>query len=165
MRWRRSGEWRIVFVASVSFRSYQGWSRLWSDTEIHLEERTRALLLQISPATADRLLRPARRKEGRRHGLSATKPGTLLKQSIPVRTFAEWEEAKPGFMEVDLVAHGGDSARGEYLHSLDMVDVATRWTECLAIVNRSQTAVSAANRHRAPTLALSPARTRLRQWQ
>ena len=112
--------------------------------EIDLEERTRALLLQISPATADRLLRPARRKEGRRHGLSTTKPGTLLKQSIPVRTFAEWEDAKPGFMEVDLVAHGGDSARGEYLHSLNMVDVATRWSECLAIVNRSQISVGTA---------------------
>ena len=112
--------------------------------EIALEERTRELLLQVSPATADRLLCTARQKEARRHGLSTTKPGTLLKQSIPVRTFAEWEDAKPGFMEVDLVAHGGDSARGEYLHSLDMVDVATRWTECLAIVNRSQAAVGAA---------------------
>jgi len=112
--------------------------------EMDLGEEARALLLQISPATADRLLRPARQKEARRHGLSTTKPGTLLKQSIPVRTFAEWEEAKPGFVEVDLVAHGGDSARGEYLHSLDMVDVATRWTECLSIINRSQTAVGAA---------------------
>ena len=112
--------------------------------EIHLDEQTRALLFEISPATADRLLRPARRKEGRRHGLSTTKPGTLLKQPIPVRTFVEWEEAKPGFVEVDPVAHGGDSARGEYLHSLDLVDVATRWTECLSIVNRSQAAVGAA---------------------
>jgi hypothetical protein len=76
--------------------------------------------------------------------LRTTKPGTLLKQMIPIRTFAEWNDVKPGFMEVDLVAHGGDSPAGEFVHSLDMVDVATRWSECVAIPNRSQAAVKAA---------------------
>lgn len=87
--------------------------------ELRLDEETRRLLLQISPATADRLLKRAR-QGGRRRGLSTTKPGTLLKQMIPIRTFAQWDDARPGFMEVDLVAHCGDTTRGEYLHSLDM---------------------------------------------
>ena len=70
-----------------------------------------------------------------------------------MRTFADWDDAKPGFLEVDLVAHCGSSARGEYVHSLNSVDVRTRWTEPVGIVNRSQAAVSAAMvivRHRLP---------------
>jgi hypothetical protein len=112
--------------------------------EINLEAKTRELLLEISPATADRLLRRARRAEGRYHGKSTTKPGTLLKHSIPVRTFADWQDTKPGFAEVDLVAHCGESTHGEYVHTLNSIDVATRWTEVVAIVNRSQFTVSAA---------------------
>ena len=68
------------------------------------DDETRAQLLAISPATVDRLLKRAR--EGTKpHGLSATKPGTLLKHTIPIRTFAQWDDAQPGFMEIDLVAH------------------------------------------------------------
>lgn len=111
--------------------------------KLRLDAGTRQLLLTLSPATADRLLR--RSREGlRRHGLRTTKPGTLLKHNIPVRTFAQGDDARPGFMEGDLVAHCGDSTRGESLHSLNMVDVATRWNECIALVNRSQATVSAA---------------------
>lgn len=59
----------------------------------------------VSPATADRLLKPYRKREG--HGISTTRSGTLLKKQIPVRTFNDWNETKPGFMETDLVAHCG----------------------------------------------------------
>jgi hypothetical protein len=111
--------------------------------ELHLDGSTRRLLLQMSPATVDRLLKPARRAS-RPHGLSTTKPGALLKHSIPVRTFAQWDDARPGFVEVDLVAHCGDSTRGEYLNTLNMVDVKTRWTEFLPLINRSQRAAMAA---------------------
>lgn len=111
--------------------------------EMRLDATTRHLLLQISPATADRLLKPMRRGE-RPHGVSTTKPGTLLKKSIPVRTFAQWDDARPGFVEVDLVAHCGDSTQGEYLNTLNMVDVKTRWTEFLPLINRSQAAATAA---------------------
>ncbi len=110
--------------------------------ELALDEQTRALLLQLSPATADRLLRPARTRH-HPHGLTTTKPGTLLKHTIPVRTFADWDDAQPGFTEVDLVAHCGDSTRGEYLNSLNMVDVKTRWTEFVPLLNRSQAVVVA----------------------
>jgi IS30 family transposase len=112
--------------------------------ELRLERQARELLLTISPATADRLLQPARRRLGRRQGISTTKPGTWLKQAIPVRTFADWDDARPGFTEIDLVAHCGDSAHGEYVHSLDLVDSTTRWSEQVALPNRSQAAVTAA---------------------
>jgi Integrase core domain len=111
--------------------------------ELKLDPETRRLLLCLSPATADRLLKQARQGV-RPHGLGTTKPGTLLKQAIPIRTFAQWDDAQPGFMEVDLVAHCGDSTRGEYLNSLDMVDVRTRWVELAALINRSQATVTAA---------------------
>jgi Integrase core domain len=113
--------------------------------ELSLDAETRAKLLALSPATADRLLQRVRQGV-RPHGLATTKPGTLLKQAIPVRTFAQWDDAQPGFMEVDLVAHCGASAGGEFLNSLDMIDVSTRWVELAALLNRSQATVTAAIR-------------------
>lgn len=111
--------------------------------ELQLDDETRARLLQISPATVDRLLQRARARH-KPHGLSTTKPGTLLKHTIPVRTFDQWDDAQPGFMEIDLVAHCGDTTRGEYLNSLNMVDVCTRWVELVPLINRSQATVTAA---------------------
>lgn len=111
--------------------------------ELRLDPETRSLLLSMSISTADRLLRP-HRASPRGHGLATTKPGSLLKKSIPVRTFAGWDDARAGFVEVDLVAHCGHSADGQYLNSLDMTDIATGWTECLALLNKSQRQVSRA---------------------
>jgi hypothetical protein len=108
--------------------------------ELVLTAETKALLLRMSRATMDRLLKPARARRPQR-GLSTTKPGTLLKKAIPVRTFADWDDVRPGFLELDLVAHCGDSTGGEYLHTLDTVDVATGWSECVAVPNRGQVAV------------------------
>jgi hypothetical protein len=112
------------------------------ERELVLPEETKRLLLQMSPATMDRCLRRVRHQ--RRRGWSTTKPGTLLKQAIPVRTFADWDDARPGFVEMDLVAHCGDSTHGEYLNTLNVVDVSTGWSECLVLANRSQRQVSAA---------------------
>lgn len=111
--------------------------------ELELDAETRLLLLTLRAATADRLLARAR-AETKPHGRTTTKPGTLLKAAIPVRTFAEWDDAQPGFMEVDLVAHCGLNTAGEYLNSLDMIDVKTRWVELAALRNRSQATVTAA---------------------
>jgi hypothetical protein len=108
-----------------------------------LTEAVRAQLLAISPATADRLLRPARRSE-QPHGLSTTRHGPLLKQQIPIRTFAGWDDARPGFVEADLVAHCGGWAVGPFLHTLTLTDVATGWTECLPIQHRTPHHVIAA---------------------
>jgi hypothetical protein len=110
--------------------------------ELVLSPETKQSLLKMSRATIDRCLRPERHRP--RRGLSTTKPGTLLKQAIPIRTFTEWDDARPGFVEIDLVAHCGDSTHGEYINTLTAVDVTTGWTECLPLANRSQRQVSAA---------------------
>lgn len=110
--------------------------------ELVIDEETRGLLLQMSAATIDRKLQAYRQQQGR--GLSTTKPGTLLKQSIPIRTFADWNEVQPGFVEMDLVAHCGDSVEGQFLYTLTATDVATGWTECFVLSQRSQRAVAAA---------------------
>jgi len=104
--------------------------------ELKLEPAVKALVLQMSAATADRLLRPQRNQ--RRQGVGTTKPGSLLKKSIPVRTFADWDDARPGFTEVDLVAHCGDSLRGQFLYSLVLTDVDTGWTDCQAVPNKGE---------------------------
>jgi len=105
--------------------------------ELLLGEEVKAQLLRMSRATIDRCLKQARFEE-KRHGLSTTKPGSLLKQAIPVRTFAEWDDARPGFVEVDLVAHCGGSMEGQFLHTLTTTDVSTGWTDCEAVLHRSQ---------------------------
>ena len=109
--------------------------------ELQLAPEVESLLLKISVSTADRLLRAERRH---RHGLGTTKPGTLLKHTIPIRTFADWDDARPGFLEADLVAHCGQSTHGEYLNTLTLTDITTGWTECLPLLNRSQRAVTEA---------------------
>jgi hypothetical protein len=98
-----------------------------------LSAEVRAHLLTLSAATADRLLRPTRERT-RPRGIGTTKVGTLLKHKVPIRTFAEWDDVRPGFMEADLVAHCGTRAEGPYLSSLVLTDVATGWTECLPLL-------------------------------
>jgi len=105
--------------------------------EIKLSKEDEALLLTVSASTIDRLLAPARR-EIRIRGRATTKPGTLLKHQIPIRTFADWDDHRPGFLEIDLVAHCGDSNHGEYVNTLNMTDIATGWTVSTAFMGRSQ---------------------------
>jgi len=102
-----------------------------------------AQLCQISPSTIDRLLRPWRRLGGRRPFIT-TKPGSLLKSSIPIRTFADWEEDRPGFLEIDLVPHCGESTEGFYLTTLSTVDVASGWSECRGVWGKGQERVGGA---------------------
>ena len=83
----------------------------------------------MSAATIDRQLKPHRQR-GLRRPFSTTKPGSLLKAAIPIRTFTEWDDKRPGFLEIDLVAHCGESTEGFYLNTLSTVDVATGWVEC-----------------------------------
>lgn len=94
-------------------------------------------LLMISPATADRLLATTKARL-RLKGRSTTRPGTLLKYHIPIRTFADWNDQRPGFCEVDLVAHDGGSAWGDYIQTLNLTDVASGWTEPQAVKNKAQ---------------------------
>jgi len=111
--------------------------------ELAVNARVEAELCRMSPSTIDRLLRPWRRLGGRRP-LSTTRPGSLLKSSIPIRTFADWEENRPGFLEVDLVAHCGESTEGFYLTTLCAVDVASAWSECVGVWGKGQQRVGGA---------------------
>jgi len=111
--------------------------------ELSMSPELKQLLMSMSPATIDRCLRKARFTHPQ-HGLSTTKPGYLLKKAIPVRTFTPWEEENPGFLEIDLVAHCGQTTEGTYLNTLRATDLATGWTECLALPNKTQFGVSQA---------------------
>ena len=106
-------------------------------------ERVIGLLRSMSAATIDRVLAPDRAR-GSLKGRATTKPGTLLKSRIQVRTGTEWNDAVPGFLEIDLVAHCGDSTGGEYCNTLDATDIATCWTETRAVRNKAQVHVFAA---------------------
>lgn len=111
--------------------------------ELQINMMLESQLCQISPATIDRLLKPWRQL-GSRRGLATTKPGSLLKNIIPIRTFTEWQENKPGFLEMDLVAHCGESTDGFYLNTLTAVDIASGWTECSIVWGKGQGRVGGA---------------------
>jgi hypothetical protein len=105
--------------------------------ELRLDDQVRAKLCSMSSATIDRALAPERRRL-RVKGRFGTKPGSMLKRQIPIRTFAEWDDARPGFCEVDLVAHDGGSGIGEFCQTLDLTCVATGWTKPGALRNKAQ---------------------------
>lgn len=114
--------------------------------ELRIDSVVETELCSMSQSTIDRLLRPYR-KEGGRKSFSTTRPGYLLKSSIPIRTFADWAEEKPGFMELDLVAHCGESTEGFYLYTLCAVDVESGWTECLPVWGKYQEKVRQSVHH------------------
>lgn len=99
-------------------------------------------LQRISPATMDRFRHSQPHPYVRRRG--GTQPGTLLKHPIPIRTFADWDEKRPGFVEQDLVQHDGGNASGDFACTLDVTDVCTGWTEMRAVRNKAQKHVFAA---------------------
>ncbi len=111
--------------------------------EISCDAEIRRKLSQISPATIDRVLR-AERKKYELKGRSHTKPGTLLKHQIPIRTFSEWDDARAGFTELDLVGHDGGVAAGDFCQTLDVTDIATTWTETEGVRNKAEVHVFAA---------------------
>ena len=98
-------------------------------------EQTRSKLLTMSAATVDRILSRYRSKAS---GRSTTTRGRLLKHQVKVRTFADWEDSRPGFMEADLVAHCGDRTNGSFLNTLVLTDIATSWTECVPLLCRGE---------------------------
>ena len=105
--------------------------------ELSLEPQVRAKLQRISAATIDRLLRAEKRKLQLR-GRSHTKPRTRLMHQIPIRTFTEWEDAKPGEVGADLVGHDGGHGGGEHAFTLVVTDRVTQWTELRAVLNKAQ---------------------------
>jgi hypothetical protein len=115
---------------------------LEAEGALTVEAPVRAQLLQMCAATMDRRLRPFRLQQ--RHGLGTTKPGTLLKQQVPVHTYTPWDEQRLGFVEIDLVAHCGTTTAGHYVNTLTVTDVATGWTECAGVWGKGQAAVCGA---------------------
>ena len=105
--------------------------------EIKITEEVREKLLKISGRTIDRLLKEEKKKWEIR-GKKRTKPGSLLKSQIPIRTFAEWDEKVHGFIEIDLVSHDGGKEKGVFAQTLDTTDVFTGWTETICVENKSQ---------------------------
>jgi hypothetical protein len=99
----------------------------------------------ISPATMDRLRHLERRVPGHRRG--GTKPGMLLKSQISIRTFADWDDKRPGFEEIDLVQHDGGNSSGFFACTLTVTDVCLGWTEMRAVVTKAQKHVFAALEH------------------
>jgi len=96
-------------------------------------------LLKISPATIDRIFKPIRIKYTK-PGRSTTKPGTLLRKSIPIKT-DQWDEKQPGFLEVDTVAHCGESVDGLFVYTVNFVDINTTWTEQRAVLGKGERGV------------------------
>jgi len=105
--------------------------------ELQVSQQDQQLLLSMSSASMDRLLKTDRLKMQMK-GRSTTKPGTLLKHKIPIRTFADWNEGIPGFLEADLVGFCGDTTAGEYINTLTMTDIATGWVALTCFMGRSE---------------------------
>ena len=111
----------------------------WIRSRFRLTPEIEGQLLQISARTIDERLRPYKRRL-RRRLYGRTKPGTLLKHHIPLKT-DHWEVEVPGFTEIDLVSHSGNSASGDFCYSLNLTDIHTGWTEARAVLGRGQEGV------------------------
>ena len=111
--------------------------------ELTVSPPVEKLLRQISRPTLARVLEPARVQYPRR-GATITHPSHLLRQEIPIRTFTDWDDARPGFLEIDLVAHCGSSTQGFYLCTLCAVDIRTAWVELDAVWGKNQERVGSA---------------------
>lgn len=116
------------------------WLPHYEDEHGALPEQARAGLLTTSASTLDRLLKPVRVEHPK--GLGGTRPGSLLKKQIPIRC-EHWDITQPGFVEVDTVAHRGNSLSGDFVWSLTMTDILTGWTECRATWNKGAQGVIA----------------------
>lgn len=110
-----------------------GWLSFFEKEHGALPSDVSEKLLAISPATIDRVLKPTRVKYGK--GRCGTKPGTLLRTQIPIRTDF-WDVDRPGYLEADTVAHCGSSLAGDFIWSLTVTDIYSGWTECRAVWNK-----------------------------
>jgi len=113
-------------------------AKLEKHKEITLSPDIRGKLLKVSASTIDRLLKPEKDRYRLGKVRKGTKPGTLLKKSIPVRTFADWDEARPGFVEADLVSHEGGNSSGDFAQSLNFVYIATSRDITAACKNKAR---------------------------
>ena len=132
--------WEISdFMCGKRLRAYISRAKVFlqRNEEFQFNQTIWNKLNKVSPATIDRILKTERKKYQLK-GKSLTKPGNLLKRSIPIKTFAEWNNAKPGFLEIDLVGHEGGNAIGDFCYTLTVTDVATGWTIVRGIRNKAR---------------------------
>ena len=111
----------------------------WVRKRFAMSAKLESQLLKISARQIDRRLREHKKRAGRRL-YGRTKPGSLLKHHVPIRT-DRWDVERPGYTEIDLVSHSGDCATGEFVHTLNVVDIHTTWTESLAVLGKAQVRV------------------------
>ena len=121
--------------------------KLVKQKEIRVNRTVYRKLTHISASTIDRLLKNTKKKY-RLKGGSTTKPGTLLKHQVPIRTFSDWNESVPGFFEIDCVANCGDNVAGEYVNTLNITDIKTARMEFEAVLGKGQARVFAALKRR-----------------
>ena len=105
---------------------------------LSLERQVREGLLSLSAATIDRILRPIRATAGARR---RRRPVRRVSKEVPIKTFTDWQDPEPGFLEIDFVVHGGGSMAGEYLHSFVATDVCSGWVEGVSLLAREQSLV------------------------
>jgi len=130
--WKATG-----YLWSVRLKSALPLWLPWAKERFHITPEIEKQLLSISPATIDRRLK-TKKYQIKKRIYNSTRPGYLLKSQIPVKT-DNWDVHTPGFMESDLVFHGGSSAEGDFIHSLNCSDIHTQWTETRAIMGKGQT--------------------------
>jgi len=138
--WRRFGRVcgkRLVVIVRQSLE------HLNNHPDLSISPATRDALSTISAATVDRLLAGARKKQFLR-GIPHTRPVSAVAAGIPVRTFSEWNDVRPGHLQIDLVGHDGGIASGEFCFTLAVTDVCTGWTERRAVRNKAARWVLAA---------------------
>lgn len=111
--------------------------------ELSIDHDNAVLLMSMSAATVDRRLASERAKY-KLKGRCTTKPGSLLKSQIPIRTWADWNDARPGFVEIDLVSHDGGNPAGQFAFTLTVTDIATGWTENRSVPSKAAKHVLAA---------------------
>lgn len=111
----------------------------WARKHFSLTAKVEEQLLRMSPRQMDRRMREEKKRAGQRL-YGRTKPGTLLKHHVPIKT-DRWDVGRPGYSEIDLVSHSGNCGTGEFAHTLNLVDIHTTWTESLAVLGKSQVRV------------------------
>lgn len=109
---------------------------------LKVSKKIRKKIFEMSESTLERILKKEREKEPK--GKSLTRPGSMLRKQVAVKTFAEWNDQEVGFFEVDLVAHCGGDISGKFMQTLTMTDIATGWTEMVPIPSKAETHVRAA---------------------
>ena len=129
--WKKSGYPWSVRLKEI-LRLWLPWIKKHYQVTAEVEEK----LLEISPSTMDRHLKPLKNKLKRRI-YGRTKPGTLLRHKIPVKT-DHWDVEQPGYLEADLVSHSGESGYGEFMHSLNFTDIFSQWVETQAVMGKGR---------------------------